>query len=108
VQGGDFTSEFKTPFGVANTTGIRDNASVLNLNPFPPDFCFSYSYTPAVTVRNLGYNDLTSLTFGIKGSQKTYPDAHGKAVFLPAGERSFHCLPLLLTVPMKLRYQSGK
>ena len=85
VQGGNFTSEFKTPFGVANTTGIRDNASILNLNPFPPDFCYSYSYTPAVTVRNLGYEDLTSLTFSIKGSQKNYPDASWQGSVPPGG-----------------------
>lgn len=85
VQGGDFSSEFKTPFGVANTTGIRNNASILNLNPFPPDFCFSYTYSPAVTVRNLGSDDLVSLTFSINGIQQTYPDALWQGSIPPGG-----------------------
>ena len=85
IEGGDFTSELKIPFGTSNTNGIGHNASILNLTPFPADFCNSYFYTPGVTVRNLGNTDMTDIIFGVSGMQKSYPDASWQGAIPPGG-----------------------
>lgn len=76
VEGSDFGSIKSDPFGIKNSPGTKNNASLISMEPLDDDFCGQYSVNPTVAVQNLGGNAISKIGFKISGNSGLYKDAN--------------------------------
>jgi hypothetical protein len=72
AQGALFGYEDIKPFGLNNSAGTANNASLTYMVPLPSDFCKSYRFAPKVKVLNTGNNPITSLKLKVTGNTTDY------------------------------------
>ncbi len=65
LEGGEFTDQVVNPFSLEDAGTINDNGAIVFYSGEAGMFCGSYAFAPAVSVQNMGANDITSVTIDV-------------------------------------------
>ncbi|MEI6410061.1 MAG: T9SS type A sorting domain-containing protein [Bacteroidota bacterium] len=97
AEGGQFLGSDTRPFGIHNSPGAPDNAMLLTLAPTVPDFCDSYTFSPAVDVRNIGSNPITKLQLQFLSGANVLETYDWTGNIAPLGSKTVTMNPVTLT-----------
>jgi len=69
-EGGEFGELSAYPFAISSGEIVKDNASIVDFINRKDNFCFEYTFTPQLTVQNVGGNEITSLDIDVIGDDE--------------------------------------
>jgi len=68
AQNGAFTTQRLDLFSLETTETVTDNGAISFYSGETPQFCTEYTYNPAVSVQNVGTNDITAVTIEVESA----------------------------------------